>query len=70
MGSTLADDDDGVAQEFFEDLEHATKPRAHRKPLQRGGPGGVPVGSLRPLLGEARMKLRAVGPPGHWALSH
>ena len=49
-----------LMQEFFEDLEHATKPQIHRKPLQRGGPGGMPVGSLRPLLANARMKLRAV----------
>ena len=49
-----------TAQEFFNDLEHATKPRVHRKPLQQGGPGGVPVGALRPLLGNARMKLHAV----------
>ena len=52
-----------VTQEFFEDLEHATKPRSHRRPLQQGGPGGVPVGALRPLLGNARMKLHAVWSP-------
>ena len=52
-----------LMQEFFEDLDHATKPQTHRKPLQRGGLGGLPVGSLRPLLANARMKLRAVGPP-------
>ena len=51
-----------VLQEFFEDLEHATKPRIHRKALQQGGPGGVPVAALRPLLDKARMKLRAVRP--------
>lgn len=50
-------------QEFFEDLEHATKPREHRKPLQQGGPGGVPIGALRPLLSNARVKLRAVRRP-------
>ena len=53
-------DDKILMQEFFEDLEHATKPQTHRKPLQRGGPGGLPVGSLRPVLANARMKLRAV----------
>ncbi|CAL5226722.1 g9574 [Coccomyxa viridis] len=51
---------DPTDEEFFNDLEHATKPRVHRKPLQQGGPGGVPVGALRPLLGNARMKLHAV----------
>ena len=49
-----------LMQEFFEDLEHATKPQTHGKLLQHGGPGGLPVGSLRPLLADARMKLRAV----------
>ena len=51
-----------VLQEFFEDLEHATKPRMHRKPLQQGGPGGAPVAALRPLLDKARRKLIAVRP--------
>lgn len=45
-------------QAFFEELEEATKPRRERGSVL--GPGGVPAASLRPLLGNARLKLHAV----------
>ncbi|EIE18909.1 hypothetical protein COCSUDRAFT_59833 [Coccomyxa subellipsoidea C-169] len=44
---------------FFEELQHATKPRLQRQLPKPGGPGGVLAGSLQPLLGNARMRLRA-----------
>jgi hypothetical protein len=47
-----------VVQAFFEELEEATKPRLQRGTPMRGGPS--PAGGLRPLLGNARMKLHAV----------
>ena len=47
-------------QAFFEELQHATKPRLQRDLPRPGGPGGVLAGSLQPLLGNARMKIRAV----------
>ena len=58
-----------MLQEFFEDLEHATKPHMHRKPLQQGGLGGVPVAALRPLLDKACKKLIAVRPCALFSLA-
>lgn len=49
-----------LLQVFFEELQHATMPRLQRDLPRPGGPGGVLAGSLQPLLGNARMKIRAV----------